>query len=404
MWELAAQAARERPLQLACALSKLMRKCHHPEFITRVAVDASERIRGLPSDPVSLSQAVELKRTASALYLIAAYPLSIREGLEREFPIFDACITPETVKQRGVVIPPCATSRKTSRATLLSVFGLMRPHQWVKNLLVFAPVLAGHTWTEPATILGAALAFVAMSLLASAIYCVNDILDAPEDRSHPQKRFRPVAAGRVSIAGALGVAGMCLAGAGVVSLGLKHEFLPCIGVYTLFAAAYALHFKRRRGWDVALLTSLYAIRVVAGGAATGIGTTPWLFGFAVSLFGGLALLKRFGELRANASVPRLAGRAYTQRDQSWLVALGFCLAALTALIVGGYAISAQAATLYGHAQWLIGAAIAIFVWEALMWWEAHKGRIPADPVLSAIRLPWSYVCAAVALVFATLAK
>ena len=165
----------------------------------------------------------------------------------------------------------------------------LRPHQWVKNGLVFLPMLMGHRLMDVSVWLDASLAFFALSLCASGTYVLNDLVDREADRLHPTKRHRPFASGALApevgyvLAPALVAAGFALA-----VWQLPATFAAVLGLYLLTTVAYSYALKRLPIVDVLVLAGLYALRVFAGGAATGIPISQWLLSF--SLFFFLALL------------------------------------------------------------------------------------------------------------------
>src|SRR5688572_25105566 len=131
---------------------------------------------------------------------------------------------------------------------------LLRPHQWAKNLLVFVPLITSHSWSRPSAWLGALVAFVAMSMLASAGYALNDALDAERDRAHPEKSKRPIAASLLprwlgfvtavvlALAALLGVAVAISPPANLMRVG--DALLFALPAYLAGTIAYSLWLKR----------------------------------------------------------------------------------------------------------------------------------------------------------------
>ena len=181
----------------------------------------------------------------------------------------------------------------------------IRPHQWAKNVLLLLPLLLSHN-LGLRLVAEVALAFMCFSLTASATYLVNDLLDIEADRRHPKKRSRPFAAGDLSAATGITLAGSFL----TLALGccwfLPIGFLELLLVYLVTNLSYSLYLKRVALVDVILLSGLYAIRLLAGGAAVKVLISPWLAGFSIFLFLSLAMVKRFSELqniRARGHMP-----------------------------------------------------------------------------------------------------
>jgi decaprenyl-phosphate phosphoribosyltransferase len=184
----------------------------------------------------------------------------------------------------------------------------MRPRQWLKNLLVLAAPLAAGKLFEPAILRGAALAFVAFCLVSASVYLVNDVRDVEEDRLHPTKRFRPIAAGELKPATALALAtvlGACgLALGFLVSLPLGITML----VYVSLQLLYSAYLKHLPVVDLAMVASAFLLRAIAGGVATGIPLSQWFL--LVAAFGSFFMVsgKRYSEMKA------LGGEAGTRRS------------------------------------------------------------------------------------------
>jgi decaprenyl-phosphate phosphoribosyltransferase len=193
----------------------------------------------------------------------------------------------------------------------------MRPRQWVKNLLVLAAPLAAGRLFEPAIIKGAALAFVAFSLASAAVYLVNDVRDVEEDRQHPTKRFRPIAAGELKPATALTLAvvlGVCgLALGFFVSLPLGITIL----VYVALQLLYSAYLKHLPVVDLAMVASAYLLRAIAGGVATGIPLSQWFL--LVAAFGSFFMVsgKRYSEMKSLGSGAGTR-RSLTRYSESYL--------------------------------------------------------------------------------------
>ncbi len=173
-----------------------------------------------------------------------------------------------------------------------------RPKQWVKNILVAAVPLASGTLLQPEVLLNTALAFVAFSCAASGIYFLNDVRDVEADRNHPTKRLRPIASGavspRVAVAAGIILLGTSLVVAGLASVGL----VTTIAVYAGLSLAYVLWLKHEPVIDLAIVSSGFLLRAVAGGTASDIAPSQWFL--LVAAFGSLFMVsgKRYSEYRA----------------------------------------------------------------------------------------------------------
>src|SRR5258705_830013 len=211
----------------------------------------------------------------------------------------------------------------------------LRPHQWVKNLLVFLPLLAAHRYLEPNLVLSAALAFIALSLAPSGTYIINDLLDLRADRQHPTKRLRPFTTGRLTIGQGGLLIPVCLAAAAAISAALPVDFRLTLGLYVVLTLAYSCHLKRVPMVDVLVLSSLFTLRVFAGGAAVAIAPSFWLLAFSVFIFLSLALVKRYIELQnlRDAGRNMAAGRGYHFDDLPLLLRMGIASGFVSLLVV-----------------------------------------------------------------------
>jgi len=276
---------------------------------------------------------------------------------------------------------------------------LLRPQQWLKNGLLFVPLLAAHRLQDAAAWRAAALAFVGFSLVASAAYVLNDLLDVTADREHPQKRHRPLASGAVAVRHALALAvAAVLAAAGICAIALPPMFAAWLALYALVAVGYSVALKRAVLIDVVVLAALYSLRLLAGGAATAVEVSFWLMVFSGFIFLSLALLKRYAELRIAQGEGRSAsfGRAYGVDDLGLLLAAGIASGFQAVLVLALYTQSDAVRALYGAANRVGLVCPIVLLWVLRMWLLAHRGRIPDDPLAFAVRDRGSFVLVALA--------
>jgi decaprenyl-phosphate phosphoribosyltransferase len=174
-----------------------------------------------------------------------------------------------------------------------------RPRQWVKNVLVLAAPFAAYA-ADPVfrvdVVVDAGIAFVAFCLVASAVYLVNDAIDAEADRAHPTKRNRPIAAGIVPVQMAYGLAVVLFAASFAVSLVSSWRLLIVIGVYATVQVGYCLGLKHQPVIDLCIVASGFLLRAIAGGAAAGLPLSQWFL--LVTAFGSLFMVagKRYAEI------------------------------------------------------------------------------------------------------------
>ena len=205
--------------------------------------------------------------------------------------------TAESDAAGDTAVPSAAADERSSL-----VGGLIRtarPRQWVKNVLVLAAPFAAYA-ANPVfrmdVVTDAAIAFVAFCLVASAVYLVNDAIDAEADRAHPTKRNRPIAAGIVPVRVAYAVAVVLFLASFAVSLVSSWRLLVVIGVYAAVQIGYCLGLKHQPVIDLCIVASGFLLRAIAGGAAAGLPLSQWFL--LVTAFGSLFMVagKRYAEI------------------------------------------------------------------------------------------------------------
>ncbi len=199
---------------------------------------------------------------------------------------------------------------------ITGVIKTVRPHQWVKNVFVLAPVVFAKEVFDPLLLTRAAGAFLVFCLLAGAVYTLNDLMDVEADRQHPVKRHRPIASGRVPSGFAWGLLVVlvvgALAGAWVGSTG----YLIVAASYFVLNVAYSLKLKSVAYLDVGCIAAGFVLRVVGGGQATHISVSSYLLVCTLLLALFLGFGKRRHELAAaghgKAAKQRAALESYTK--------------------------------------------------------------------------------------------
>jgi 4-hydroxybenzoate polyprenyltransferase len=247
----------------------------------------------------------------------------------------------------------------------------MRPRQWIKNGFVLAPLLFGRRLTDPHAVWDGVLAVAAFSLLAGALYVVNDVLDAPCDRLHPEKRRRPIAAGLLSPSAALAGAAASILLALGISVRLGTGFLLVAGAYSGLTLLYSTLLKSVVIVDVMAIAAGFVLRVVGGAAAVRVEASHWLLicTFVLALF--LGFTKRRQEL------VQAAGAAASQRpvlgeysigllDQVNLVLMGTAVVCYML-----YAVAPETVARFGTDKLLYG---TVFVFYGLMRYLLLLGR------------------------------
>lgn len=425
---------RQNPLLLALVPLWLLRGKAHlkMQIATRTSID----LERLPYNPRVIELMEEYGRRGARIVLATASHISIAEGIARYLGQFDrvlasdgACnlqgaeklraILGEAVDGRfayaGNAHPDVAIWRQSSAiyvvdpsigveariremgrepvevirsrpSYLRSVLRAIRPHQWLKNVLVFVPILAAHRMGDPSAWISAALIFLAFGLTASFVYILNDLLDLDADRSHPRKRNRPFAAGDLQITDALVIAPLLLAGGLLLSLSVGRLAALSVVSYAVASCAYTFLLKRYVIIDVLALAGLYTLRILAGAAATLIVPSFWLLAFSMFFFLSLATMKRAAELMtlAESGVEEARGRNYMTRDMQTVRALGIASGYLSVLVLALYMNAPDVVSHYATPQWLWAVCVLLLYWIGRLWIKTDRGEMHDDPVVYAL--------------------
>ncbi len=268
----------------------------------------------------------------------------------------------------------------------------LRAHQWAKNALVFIPLLLGGKFHDQSAWAHALLGFLALSLLASSTYLVNDLWDLDDDRRHWSKRARPLAAGQLSIRAALMMAAGGLAASFALIAWVGAAAAAMLGLYLALAMAYSFRLKREPILDALTLAGLFTVRLGLGVAATGVRFSPWLFVFSMFVFTSLSLAKRCTELSRMVEHGEVQpfGRGYKPSDEPLVLAMGIAAMFGATLIMIIYLISdAFPAGFYSHPAFLWAFPFGLFMWLARVWLLCHRGGLQDDPVAFALKDPIS---------------
>ncbi len=291
------------------------------------------------------------------------------------------------IRLKRIPIARCFEDRKPTGRVLLKA---LRVHQWAKNILLIMPLLLSHKIT-PAGLLAVTKAFFCFSFISSVNYLINDMLDIESDRRHPAKRLRPFAAGDLSVAGAVILAAALTLAAVAILPTLPSAFTLWLGLYIVAATAYTTQIKRMAVVDVLLLSGLYTLRLLAGGAATGTPISQWLASFSSFLFLSLAMVKRFSELGnlRERGVSSTHGRGYLVADLEQIRSFGTASAYAAVVVFMLYIARPDVSDLYGHPArlWLI--VPLLLYWLHRVWLLASRGELNEDPVVFAMRDPMS---------------
>jgi 4-hydroxybenzoate polyprenyltransferase len=307
----------------------------------------------------------------------------------------------QTVSTQPVVPPQVASEREgatmafpsvasTAVGTLRDMVRALRPYQWVKNLLLFVPIVMSHQFRDTPRLMQVVLGFAAFCLCASASYVLNDLWDREHDRHHPIKRNRPFAAGRLSAAtGVAMTLALFAAGVWLAAWLLPPKFVAMLLLYVVITTAYSLWLKKKLLLDVFFLAGLYTHRVLAGGQAAEVEVSKWLLAFCIFFFLSLAFAKRYAELlrvQDDHSGQQVRGRAYRVEDLEIMSSVGPASGYMSVLVLALYVHQSDlVATLYRSPSVLWLLCPVMLYWITRVWVLARRRKLTEDPILFAIR-------------------
>ena len=337
--------------------------------------------------------------------------LEIRERFDRfayagneaaDIPIWEAA-------EEIILVNPSAAARKAFEARAARVFEARRPllrtftramrcHQWIKNVLIFAPMFLAHRFSDPLCIRDALFAFFAFSFAASSIYVLNDLFDLSADQHHPRKRRRPFASGDLPISVGMLMTPVLMIISILFCLFLPRSFLLVLIAYYAITTLYSWRIKQIAIADVLTLAVLYSLRIVAGSVATGTTASGWFIEFAIFLFLSLALVKRLSELREMKETagigPSQRERGYTTADLPMLLAFGAASGYISVFVFTMYLGSDRVALLYSRPEILWLFCPLLLYWITRLWLLAWRGGMKDDPLAFAARDLQTYLVAA----------
>jgi len=385
-------------------------------LVTAADRDVADRVAqhvGIFDDVFSSEGGENLKAEQKRDLLVAAYG---PEGFDyigdstADLPVFDKARRGFLVGAHSSLAERAARNHKVTLVSrrpsvLRALFKELRVHQWAKNALVVLPVVLKPGLPDLNVIVRALLAALAFSLVASAGYVLNDLLDLPADRAHATKRNRPFASGALPVLYGPPVFLGLLAIAFVGSLfTLPLAFSLMLALYFAGTVSYSLYFKRRLLLDVIILAGLYTHRILAGGIATSIVISAWLLGFSMFLFLSLAFGKRYVELLGLDTDEKIKNRDYYKVDLQIIGAMGAASGYIAALVFSLYVENGAHRGAYREANILWLAVPVLLYWVSRIWIITGRGQMQDDPVKYALRDKVSILCGVIVGLIAALAR
>ena len=284
----------------------------------------------------------------------------------------------DRLRKKVEACSPLLASFQSSENLNEGSFVLLRPKQWIKNLLVFVPIIASGQWWDLKGWLTTAGVFFAFSLVASGTYIINDLLDIQADRHHFKKKKRPIASGKISIPRSLCILFLTVASGFLI--GWQLEVFPVIFAYVLVTLCYSLFLKAKFLLDVFALAFLYLIRIYAGADVADHSVSIWLFSFGMFVFLGLAMMKRVAELMKSEGSRSLRRRGYKIIDVNILTIAGICSAFASALILFMYFRFNETSSVFKGQQTLFLSVPVILYWQLRCWRAVEVGVLDNDPI------------------------
>lgn len=263
----------------------------------------------------------------------------------------------------------------------------LRPHQWLKNTLLFLPLLLIQQY-DSALLSQIMLGFVCFCLCSSSVYLLNDLLDLPADRQHPSKRLRPFAAGTLSpLTGMLFSPLLLVISFTLAALWLPIYFLMVLALYYTTTLIYSFLLKRIVLVDVITLATLYTLRIIAGAAAIPVIPSFWLLAFSMFVFMSLAIVKRFTELTwlRESGIRRTEGRGYLARDLDIMAVFGSSSGFMAVLVFALYINSEDIRLQYATPEVLWFICPLLLYLLSRIWLLAWRDELDDDPVVFALR-------------------
>jgi len=264
---------------------------------------------------------------------------------------------------------------------------VFRAHQWMKNVLLFVPLLAAHQLTNLEAWFTLALAFMSFSLCASSVYITNDLLDLESDRLHPRKRGRPFASGQVPAWLGVVLAPLLLISSAALGVYISKSFFFWLAFYFILTSVYSWLLKRLILVDCLALAMLYTLRIVAGAAVVNMDVSFWLLAFSVFLFLSLAFVKRYAELNTKLlnDSEKIHGRGYYASDAPLIQMLGVGSGYASIIVLTLYLNSDAVLKLYRTPEFIWGTVPIMLFWISWMWIQAHRGNMHDDPLVFAVK-------------------
>lgn len=275
----------------------------------------------------------------------------------------------------------------SKKPSLFDFFRVIRLHQWLKNLLLFVPIFAAHKINDVHDIILLFFAFCSFCACASSVYIINDLVDLENDRKHPTKFNRPFASGIMPIKIGILLAPLFVLISLLIAFRIGYDFAFVLIAYFTLTLLYSIWLKTIVLIDCLTLSILYSIRIIAGAIVVEVVLSFWLLAFSVFIFLSLAFVKRYVEITLHAPKGNkmIHGRGYFKKDAQLVQTIGVVAGYLSVLLMALYIHSENVAILYSFPELIWSAVFLILFWVSWLWFKAHRGEVPDDPLIFAVR-------------------
>ena len=287
---------------------------------------------------------------------------------------------------------------------VLDFLSAIRIKQWIKNILVFLPLIAAQN-TMSDKLITAIFAALAFSLIASGVYIFNDLLDIKSDRNHMYKKKRVLASGQIQLEHSFLIAIMLWISALSLSIFINFYFTVILIAYLILNFLYSFKLKKIPILDIYILASFYSLRIFSGSIAYDIDLSVWLMAFSIFVFYSLACLKRSGEALYNKTSGNntISIRGYSSKDTSLLFNMSVTSGYASVILLALYINTPEVTENYNFpiALWVI--LFVFFYWINYIIFRTYRGDMFDDPVIFAIKDKISIFCGLLILAFWSLA-
>ena len=261
---------------------------------------------------------------------------------------------------------------------------LIRPHQWIKNIIIFIPLISTQEY-KISSFLICLTGWLIFSFISSCGYIINDIFDKKNDQKHPEKKNRPIASGKISIKSSLYLGGFLFLISISLGIFLNTYFTLMLILYLAFSILYSFLLKKLMIIDLLVISYLFLFRIISGSILIEVSTSIYLLLFSQLFFFSLAGIKRIAEIKVFEDDKKLPGRAYKKINLNMLnliTKISFTLSLITIIF---YIASNKASNIYINSNLLYLMCPIISFWFLRMYNLANKNKIHGDPIIFAIK-------------------